>query len=131
MKWLGIALALLALALIIVVRSGDEKKLAGAEIRAMHSGHTLGFEASTGSTGEVSYKSDGTMAGRKDSGVSDVGKWWVKDDKICRQWDNWRGGEWHCFDIFETSEKSYKVVWTDGGSATKSWATRYKSWMIR
>ena len=121
MKWLGIAFALLGLTLISVERFGAEKKLTGNEIKSTRSGYTLGFKAWSGSTGEISYKSDGTMEGKKDSGHSDVGKWWVKDDKYCRQWDNWRSGDWHCFHIYETGDKEYKDVRTDGGHTNILW----------
>ena len=100
MRWLGVAVALLGLTLISVEGIAAARKLTGNEIRRTHSGHTFRFRASTGSTGEISYKSDGTMAGKKYSGASDAGKWWVKDDKFCRQWDKWSGGNWDCFQIF-------------------------------
>ncbi len=131
MKWLAIALAVVALTWISVERFATERKLTGDEIRSAHAGHTLRFKASTGSTGEVSYKADGTMQGKKDSGVSDAGKWWVKDDIYCRKWDNWRRGDRHCFHVFETGDKSYNVVAADGGSSAKSSKVNYKIWMIK
>ena len=121
MKWLGIAFALLGLTLISVDRFAAEKKLTGNEIKSTRSGYTFRFKAWSGSTGQISYKSDGTMEGKKDSGHSDVGKWWVKDDKYCRQWDNWRSGDWHCFHIFEIGDKKYKDVRTDGGRTNIIW----------
>ncbi len=131
MKWLGVAFALLGLTLISAESFAAQKKLTGNEIKTTHSGHTVRFATSSGSKGEISFKSDGTMEGKKDSGHSDVGKWWVKDDKFCRQWDHWRSGDWHCFDIFEAGDKQYKVVITEGGNTTKSWPVTIKSWMIQ
>ena len=76
MKWLGIAFALLGFILISVERFAAEKKLTGNETKSRRSGYTLKFKAWSGSTGEISYKSDGMMEGKKDSGHSDVGKWY-------------------------------------------------------
>ena len=131
MKWLGIAFALLGLIWISVERFAAEKKLTGNEIKSTRSGYTLRFKAWSGSTGEISYQSDGTMEGKKVSGLSDVGKWWVKDDKFCRQWENWRSGDRECFDILETGDKRYKAVGTNGGYTTSSWTYQYNSWMIK
>ena len=132
MKGLGIAFAFLGLTLTSVESLAAERKLTGNEIMSTHSGHTFRFKASTGSTGEISYKADGTMVGKKYSGALDAGKWWVKDDKFCRRWKRWRGGNWDCFQIYSTGDKRYKGVRTDGGRLKNIWrGISYKSWMIK
>lgn len=132
MKRLGLAFAILGLTLISVESFAAETKLTGNEIKSTHSGRTFRFKASTGSTGEISYKPDGTMEGKKDGGASDSGKWWVKDNKICRQWDKWRRGNWGCFHIFRIGDKRYKGVRTDGGRTKIIWRNySYTSWLIK
>ncbi len=131
MKWLGMAFALLGLTSMSVESFAAQKKLTGNEIKSTHAGHTVRFATSSGSKGEISFKSDRAMEGKKVSGHSDVGKWWVEDDKFCRQWDHWRSGDWNCFHVFEAGDKQYKVVITEGGNTTKSWPVTIKSWMIK
>jgi hypothetical protein len=45
--------------------------------------------------------------------VTDNGTWWVEDDKQCRQWERWLGGEVVCMVIVKDGE-TFIFYYSDG-----------------
>lgn len=62
------------------------------------------------------YKKDGVVDGSGEAvglgkflAPTDQGRWWVKDDSLCQQWQSWYEGKVFCF-ILETLPDD-KIVW--------------------
>lgn len=78
--------------------------LSGEAIRAAVTGKTVVMNTPVGGI-PVSYRDNGTMIGRaKDLQLytgqeRDRGKWWVKSDQMCQQWETWLEGQTHCFTV--------------------------------
>lgn len=60
------------------------RELTGAEIRTLVSGKTAQFTGPY--SGTITLKEDGSASLQFASGPRFSGKWWVEDDKFCRQW---------------------------------------------
>lgn len=62
------------------------------------------------------YKKDGSVDGSGEAvglekflAPTDQGRWWVKDDNLCQQWQSWYEGKVFCFTL-ETLPDD-KIVW--------------------
>lgn len=81
------------------------RRLSGAEITRFYAGAKVNVQKTEDYAdvfdGDVTieYKPDGTMYGEHKDGYTDDGKWWVKNDRRCRQWFRWAGGFAGCFII--------------------------------
>lgn len=69
--------------------------LAGPMIGAALSDVDLLYNTVYGEPCTITLSADGTMSGKAGYADEDrdVGRWWVEDDKWCRQWQNWAYGE--------------------------------------
>lgn len=59
------------------------------------SGVDLLYNTVYGEPCTITLRADGTMSGKAGYANEDrdVGRWWIEDDKWCRQWQNWAYGE--------------------------------------
>lgn len=73
--------------------------LRGEELRRAMAGATLLYKTVYGEPCTIELLRDGTMSGR--SGYAnedrDEGRWWIEDDRWCRQWSSWAYGETSTF----------------------------------
>ena len=75
-----------------------EDKMTGAQITKRFAGATIYLQRPNGQI-QVTYKANGDLVGAGDYNLTDRGRWWVKENSLCRQWNRWRGGKEACFDI--------------------------------
>jgi hypothetical protein len=100
--------------------------LKGNELRETIGGHTVLLKTGMGFEVPISYRTNGTMAGRVqamaaalagESRPHDNGRWWVTETQLCQRWSNWLDGKTYCFDLVR---KGSLVHWrsSDGYTGT-------------
>ncbi len=85
------------------------KQLSSNEIRSYLAGSTVEGTTINGLRFVMKWSADGTMSGKASNSdaeinMTDNGTWWVEDDKLCRQWERWLGGEVYCAVIVKDGE---------------------------
>lgn len=106
----------------------ETQPLAGDALKAAVAGKTVVLDTPVGGI-PISYRDNGTMIGRaKDLSLytgqeRDRGRWWIKDDKICQQWEVWLEGRAFCFTM---RLEGQTVHWrrNDGRTGTAKIASR-------
>lgn len=91
----------------LTAQSGD--LLTSSEMRSMFANATFTGINQFGNDYVSNLYEGGDMTGDAISpdGVlleSDSGRWWIKNDAWCREWDNWFGGYPACFKIVKDGE---------------------------
>jgi len=91
----------------LTAQSGD--LLRSSDIRSMFANATFTGVNQFGNDYVTNLYEDGDMTGDAISpdGVlleSDGGRWWVKNDAWCREWDRWFGGYPACFKIVKDGD---------------------------
>ena len=103
-----IAAVLLALALATSPSWAAEKELDGDEIKAAFSKHRLYFEGKTprgsATTVQIDFRADGGLRASNNFGFSDTGRWWIKNDTLCRKFAVWSRRATNCFRIWKDGE---------------------------
>lgn len=123
-----IALAAAAAALVLVgVTPAEAQKLSDDGLKQTVAGKTVVLNTPMGGL-PISYRANGTMSGRAKNMAmytgreSDKGRWWVKSDQICQQWDSWLDGRAWCFS-FNLSGRTVHWTRTDGTTGTATIAS--------
>lgn len=44
----------------------------------------------------ITLRADGTMEGVSANGYIDAGRWWIRGDVLCHQWNGWFDGQRQC-----------------------------------
>ena len=85
-------------------------------------GNTLAFETDSWKKGIIEYAKDGTTEAQMESGVSDTGKWVIRDDSIYVSWSKWCGGKERCvkYTKLEDGKVRYDPV-SDSGDDGTAW----------
>lgn len=47
----------------------------------------------------VTLKPDGSMEGVSGNGYYDIGRWWLRGDTVCHQWESWFDGLRKCHGV--------------------------------
>jgi len=47
----------------------------------------------------ITVKSDGSIEGRSNNGYYDKGRWWLRGDTLCHQWESWFDGTRKCHGV--------------------------------
>ena len=83
--------------------------LTGKEVRTRLDSGQLALKTSADYEFPVAMtlKPDGSMEGVSGNGYYDVGRWWLRGDTLCHQWEGW----------FDGLRKCHGVV-ADGGTLT-------------
>ena len=111
-RMLGAALA--AIQLSAAASAAEFRVLDEAALKAAVTGKTVHLETPVG-TLPISFKADGTMAGRSQDMAGylgrsyDQGTWWISSNQLCQKWKLWLGGKSYCFTI---RQDGAKVQWT-------------------
>jgi len=78
-------------------------ELTGADLHKAVEGKTVFIYTPLGEV-PIRYMKNGALHGQTDlalfdgeSTTVDRGRWWVAEKKLCVQWQNWMGGQPHCF----------------------------------
>lgn len=82
----------------------QENKLTGNEIKELVFGKTVtGFDFKTEEEWSIK-RSKGGIASYRRGEVSDTGKSWIEEDRLCNQWQNLYGGYRDCAPVFRNPE---------------------------
>ena len=90
-----------------------EGRLTGAHVTEHFSGARIYARTQFGEY-LVDYKPNGEMMGADRNGA-DIGRWWVKENSLCRIWKRWNDGEVACFDIVIEGNTA---TWLKAGTKT-------------
>jgi hypothetical protein len=80
--------------------------LAGNALREAVSGKTVYLRLSLGIELPISYRPNGTMAGKVNAVAAafagnevrnDNGRWWIANDQLCQRWQHWMDGATYCY----------------------------------
>ena len=60
----------------------------------------------------VEFEADGDMSGSMEGGGKDYGKWWVRENRFCRQWDRWGQNKIRCpmIKLIGNTAEAYKTA---------------------
>lgn len=47
----------------------------------------------------ITLKPDGSIEGKSDNGYYDIGRWWLRGDTLCHQWESWFDGLRKCHGV--------------------------------
>ena len=90
--------------------------LKGHAIKNTVTGKRIYLSVPFGGELPLHYKNDGVVDGTGEAvglgkflAPTDQGRWWVKDDRLCQQWQSWYEGKVFCFTL-ETLPDD-KIVW--------------------
>lgn len=95
------------------LRAESAPPLGGRELHRAMSGLTLIYNTVYGDPCTIHIQPDGMLVGRAGYANEDCdrGRWWIEDDRWCRQWDNWAYGEPTAFTTVVDGEQ---VRWFNG-----------------
>ncbi len=86
------------------------KPLKGTALRRAVAGATLLYKTVYGDPCTIELQENGTMTGRAGYANEDrdTGRWWIEDDRWCRQWTSWAYGE---VSRFFVQVKRDQILW--------------------
>lgn len=94
------------------------ERLDDAALKQLLAGGLMTGTTSSGYSYRGEFLSDGTLRGFVRQGQwKDTGKWWVTDNKYCRQWSEWRDGKAACYSIESVGGDSYRISDDDGNGS--------------
>jgi hypothetical protein len=98
-------------------------RLSGDEIRQTVTGKRIYLAAPLGGEFPLFYQANGRVDGSGEAvGLgrlarpSDSGRWWVRGDSLCQQWQTWYEGKVMCFTL--TTLGAGKVRWNQDNGDT-------------
>lgn len=114
-------LVLLAVAAGAAPATADTGPMSGKEIRAAVSGNRIFLQTPLGGEFPLYYRKDGVVDGSGEAlglgrfmAPKDSGKWWIKGDRLCQQWQEWYDGKQQCFVLRRTGQTSLYWKRDDG-----------------
>jgi GntR family transcriptional regulator/MocR family aminotransferase len=98
----------------------DAGLLNGEKLRAVLPGATILYKTFYGDPCTIELHADGRMVGRAGFANEDCdeGRWWIEDDRYCRQWDHWSYGEKGSYQV--TLHDNVLRWWRPGGRLVDS-----------
>ena len=88
----------------------------GEAIKSYVAGKRIYLSVPLGGEMPLHYKEEGVVDGSGEAiglgkflAPTDQGRWWVKDDSLCQQWQSWYEGKVFCFKL--ESLPGDKLVW--------------------
>ena len=97
--------------------SAEHGFLSGDQIKKLRSGSTNQGRLSSGLNFKVRTGEDGSQTFEAENGFSDVGKWWIEEDRWCTQWSKIRKGKKACSTWKHISGNKYVWKNTDGSNS--------------
>lgn len=111
----------LALTLVVALSAGtvavteparaEAALMTDKEIRQTVRGKRIYLQTPLGGEFPLYYKADGTVDGSGEAlglgrfmAPKDQGKWWIKSNRLCQQWQEWYDGKPHCFELARVNE---------------------------
>ncbi len=123
MKAIPIAAAALALATAVQAESMPPGALTGEEIAEFFPGNRVYGTTPNGKSWFIDFNADGTAKGLTNKDT-DVGKWWIEGDTLCRSWTVWaprEGKEQACFHVVVDAAERRVNYYNLDGSLYRSW----------
>ena len=120
--------SLAALALAVVVTAGaaapavaDTGAMSGREIQSAVNGKRIYLQTPLGGEFPLYYRKDGVVDGSGEAlglgrfmAPKDSGKWWIADNRLCQQWQEWYDGKRQCFVLQRTGDTTLYWKRDDG-----------------
>ena len=107
----------------VSVTCAAAQSLSGADIRREIIGRTIFLAAPLGGEFPLNYRENGTVDGNGEAvGLGrfvrpkDSGRWWVKGDQLCQQWQQWYDRKVICFLLSSAGTGRLKWVQDNGDS---------------
>ncbi len=105
--------------------------VAGRSISELVAGAHVEIDAPLGNKIPVQFSADGKMSGSAPElagylgAPSDTGRWWVKGDELCSQWERWLNRRMECLRL---SKEGNRIHWVnqEGRAGTASIVARAK-----
>lgn len=96
----------------IVTKSAKGVRLTSIQIKDTFSGKIFSGKTVTGIFADMTLSKDGAVSSKPTAGQNlpsviangDSGKWWTKNDNLCRQYDNWYRGEERCNQVWKKND---------------------------
>lgn len=117
----AIAAVLAAAPLAAFPASADTGPMSGPEIQRMVIGKRIYLQTPLGGEFPLFYRPDGVVDGSGEAlglgrfmAPTDTGKWWIAEDRLCQQWQEWYDGKHHCFALERASETTLYWMRDDG-----------------
>lgn len=96
------------------IAAGEPVK--GEAIKTLVAGKRIYLSVPLGGEMPLHYKEEGVVDGSGEAiglgkffAPTDQGRWWIKNDSLCQQWQSWYGGKVFCFTL--ESLPGDKLVW--------------------
>ncbi len=108
----------------------DTGAMSTSQIKSAIAGKRIYLQTPFGGEFPLFYREDGVVDGSGEAvglgrmmAPTDSGKWWVADNRLCQQWQEWYDGTTHCFVLQRTSETTLYWMRDDGleGEARIDW----------
>lgn len=100
---------------------GEAALMTDKEIRNTVRGKRIYLQTPLGGEFPLYYKTDGTVDGSGEAlglgrfmAPKDEGKWWIKSNRLCQQWQEWYDGKPHCFVLARLTETTLYWKRDDG-----------------
>lgn len=94
----------------------DNALLSGTEIHSLVNGQRIYIGGPLGAELPVNYRTNGTVDGSGEAvGLGkffqpkDKGRWWIKGNQLCQQWEQWYNGTVMCFTLQRNGAD--KLIW--------------------
>ena len=105
----------------VFVNFVEAKQLVEQDIQKHIIGRTIYLQTPFGGEFPLNYRKGGSLDGDGNAiGLGrffkpkDKGRWWIKDNQLCQQWQSWYNGEAYCFVLKKTSPTSLEWLRNDG-----------------
>ncbi|WP_210272589.1 hypothetical protein [Chthonobacter rhizosphaerae] len=115
------ALAAAILALSAGQAAAERPPMTSAEIKRTVNGKRIYLQTPFGGEFPLYYRADGVVDGSGEAlglgrfmAPKDSGKWWVKDDRLCQQWQEWYDAKQQCFILERTGDTTLYWKRDDG-----------------
>jgi hypothetical protein len=117
----GAASLLAAVILASPVSAMEVGPLRGKAIEQVIKDRRIYLKAPLGGEFPLYYQGNGVVDGSGEAvglgrfmAPTDRGRWWVVDDRLCQQWEEWYDGQRHCFILERTGETTLYWKRDDG-----------------
>jgi hypothetical protein len=80
-------------------------QLTGAQIQSLLSGNSLVTPMEQVPPLTLYFDESGEMRGIRANNYRDSGRWRIRDDTVCGQWENWMGTMASCWKVFRANER--------------------------
>ena len=120
--------SLAALTLAVVLTAGaaapaaaDTRAKSGRAIQSAVNGKRIYLQTPLGGEFPLYYRRDGVVDGSGEAlglgrfmAPKDSGKWWIADNRLCQQWQEWYDGKRQCFVLQRTGDTTLYWKRDDG-----------------